>query len=146
MEIADCRTRGWGQKGKPLFGKKSGKHYQRINIIAAYVNKKIIAQFQFTGKCNAEKFNSWVENYLIKVLKRGQKIIMDNASFHKSLKTKKLIESVGCKLRFLPPYSPDFNPIEKFWANMKRWIRNNVEKFNNFFDTINFFFNILTSN
>lgn len=89
MEIADCRTRGWGQKGKPLFGKKSGKHYQRINIIAAYVNRKIIAQFQFTGKCNAEKFNLWVENYLIKALKRGQKVIMDNASFHKSLKTKK---------------------------------------------------------
>ena len=43
---------------------------------------------------------------------------MDNASFHKSAKTKELIESVVCKVIFLPPYSPDFNPIEKFWSNI----------------------------
>ena len=50
-------------------------------------------------------------------LKPGQVIILNNASFHKSERTKKLIESAKCKLFFLPPYSPELNPIEKFWAN-----------------------------
>jgi transposase len=59
-------------------------------------------------------FNSWVENFLIKEVVPGQFVVMDNAAFHKSIKTRELIESVGCKIIFLPPYSPDLNPIEKF--------------------------------
>lgn len=51
---------------------------------------------------------------------------MDNAAFHKSSKTRELIESAGCKLLYLPPYSPELNPIEKTWANIKRSIRNFV--------------------
>ena len=74
----------------------------------------------FNGSCNTELFEAWIEQFLIKELKPGQVVIMDNTSFHKSKKTKSLIESVGCKLVFLPPYSPDLNPIEKFWANMKQ--------------------------
>ena len=70
---------------------------------------------------------------------------MDNAAFHKSEKTKQLIESVGCKLIFLPPYSPDLNPIEKFWANMKRWIRGKIEDFQNLFQAITAFFTTKTS-
>ena len=77
----------------------------------------------FNGSCNTDLFNNWVEYFLIKDLKPGQVVVMNNASFHKSQKTKKLIKSVGCKLIFLPPQSPDLNPIEKFWANMKRWIQ-----------------------
>jgi len=69
---------------------------------------------------------------LIKELHPGQVVVMDNASFHKSPKTRELIESVGCRLIFLPPYSPDLNPIEKFWGNMKRWIKDNIHLFDNF--------------
>lgn len=53
-------------------------------------------------------------------------VVMDNAAFHRSPKTRQLIEEAGCKLIFLPPYSPDLNPIEKFWANMKRWIKDKI--------------------
>ena len=66
-----------------------------------------------------QNFNSWVENFLVKELKTGQFVVMDKASFHKSQKTNELIEAAGCKVIFLPSYSPDLNPIEKFWANMK---------------------------
>jgi transposase len=55
-------------------------------------------------------------------------VIMDNASFYKSQKTRELIESAGCKFIFLQPSSPDLNLIEKFWANMKSWIRNRITK------------------
>ena len=65
---------------------------------------------------------------------------MDNASFHKSQRTKELIESVGCRIIFLPPYSPDLNPIEKFWANMKRWIRQQIEFCQGLYQTISSFF------
>ena len=65
---------------------------------------------------------------------------MDNASFHQSVKTKELIESVGCKIIFLPPYSPDLNPIEKFWANMKRWIKDKITLFDTLYNSLISFF------
>ena len=114
IELTICKDRGWGKKNKLLSAKRSGKYYERTNIIAGYVNKKTIAPFVFNGSCNTELFNKWVGNLLIKELKTGQIVIMDNAAFHRSEKTRQLIESVGCKLVFLPPYSPDLNPIEKF--------------------------------
>ena len=129
IEISVCKDRGWGKRGEKLIAKKSGKYYERINIIAGYVNNKAIAPMVFNGTCNTKLFESWVEQFLIKELKPGQVVIMDNAAFHRSQRTKDLIELVGCKLIFLPPYSPDLNPIEKFWANMKRWVRSNIDRF-----------------
>ena len=137
-----CRSRGWGLKGQLLRGTKSGKYYERTNIIAGLNGKESIAPFVFYSSCNTEVFEDWVEQFLIKELKPGQVVIMDNASFHKSQKTKDLIESVGCKIIFLPPYSPDLNPIEKFWANMKKWIENQISKFQNLFDALTQFFQL----
>ncbi len=141
IDMTICKDRGWGKRSEKLFGKKSGKYYQRTNIIAGYVNRKSIAPMVFNGSCNTQLFETWVEQFLIKELKSGQVVIMDNASFHKSQKTKELIESVGCKVIFLPPYSPDLNPIEKFWANMKRWIKDRVTEFGQLYEAIAGFFN-----
>jgi transposase len=104
------------------------------------VNNKSIAPMVFNGSCNTELFEIWVEKLLIKELKAGQVVMMDNADFHKSKKTKELIESVGCRLIFVPPYSPDLNPIEKFWDNMKRWIKENITQFNQLFYALTAFF------
>ncbi|MDP4709381.1 MAG: transposase, partial [Rickettsiaceae bacterium] len=94
---------GWGKKREKLVTKKSGKYYERTNSIAGLVNNKTIDLMVFNGSCNTDLFNNWVEYFLIKDLKPGQVVVMNNASFHKSQKTKKLIKSVGCKLIFLPP-------------------------------------------
>ena len=94
----------------------------------------------FNGSCNTQSIEALVEQFLIKELKSGQVVIMDNASFHKSQKTKDLIESVGCRLVFLPPYSPDLNPIEKFWASMKRWVKSQISDFTQLYDAITQFF------
>lgn len=145
IDTTDRKHRGWGKKGQVLVRKKSGKYYQRTNIIAGYVNRKIIAPLVFNGPCNTEFVNKWTEECLVKKLKQGQVVIMDNAAFHKSVKIKELIESVGCKLLYLPPYSPDLNPIEKFWANMKRWIRSHLDLFKNLLDSLYYFFNYATS-
>ena len=145
IELTICKDRGWGKKSEKLVAKKSGKYYERTNIIAGLVNNKSIAPMVFNGSCNTDVFNSWVEHFLIKELKIGQVVIMDNASFHKSQKTRELIESVGCRIIFLPPYSPDLNPIEKFWANMKRWIEYNIVNFTKLYDAISLFFKISNS-
>lgn len=134
------KERAWAKKGQVVVGKRSGKHFLRTNIVAGLCNKKCIAPMCFSGSCNTEVFNTWVKDSLIKELEPGQVVVLDNATFHKSKHTEDLIKSVGCSLLFLPPYSPDFNPIEKFWAKMKQFIRQEIETFDNLFLSICAFF------
>ena len=63
-------------------------------------------------------------------------MILDNASFHKSAESQKLLEAAGCKILFLPPYSPDLNPIEKYWANMKKKVRELLRKCQTFVEAL----------
>lgn len=74
----------------------------------------------FNGTCDTDVFNLWLETSLLPTLKKGAVIVLDNAAFHKSLRTVELVQQAGCKLLFLPPYSPHLNPIEKLWANIKK--------------------------
>ena len=90
----------------------------------------------FQGTCNTELFNTWLKQVLIPELKPGQVLILDNASFHKSEISRKLVEAAGCKLLFLPPYSPDLNPIEKYWANLKVKVRESLSQFTKFTDAL----------
>jgi transposase len=83
---------------------------------------------------------TYVEKVLIPELKTGQIIVLDNASFHKSKRITELIEAVECKVLFLPPYSPDLNPIENFWAVMKSKIKKYLPIFTNLNDTIDYVF------
>ena len=92
-------------------------------MIAALKDKKLLAPMCFEGTCDTQLFNLWLKQELLPNLAIGQVLILDNASFHKSSATRKLVESYGCSIVFLPPYSPDLNPIEKYWANMKTKIR-----------------------
>lgn len=91
---------------------------------------------RFEGTCDTTLFNIWLKQVLIPELTPGQVVILDNASFHKSAKSKRLLEEAGCKLMFLPPYSPDLNPIEKHWANMKVKVREFLPRFQNFTDAL----------
>jgi len=90
----------------------------------------------FKGNCNTELFDIWLKQVLIPELKPGKVLILDNASFHRSETSKKLVEAAGCKFLFLPPYSPDLNPIEKYWANLKVKVRESLSKFKKFTDVI----------
>ena len=74
----------------------------------------------FEGTCNTAVFNQWLEQMLLPQLLVGSILVLDNATFHQSRRTRELVEEAGCTLMFLSPYSPDLNPIEKLWANLKR--------------------------
>lgn len=90
----------------------------------------------FEGTCDANLFNEWLKQMLIPNLIPGQVLILDNASFHKSTESQKLVEAAGCKILFLPPYSPDLNPIEKYWANMKRKVRELLKEVTTFTEAL----------
>ena len=118
-----------GPIGQRVYGLKKAKKTQRLNIIAALNQSRIIAPFVFEGYCSREVFNTYAEQILIKELKPGQKVIMYNASFHKSPYLKSIIENAGCNLLYLPSYSPDFNPIEHRWPGIKDSFRKIMSKF-----------------
>lgn len=117
------RTHGRSMRGKKVVGEISGKRFARESVIAALSQGKLLAPMCYEGTCNTELFNAWLKQVLLPELKPGQVLILDNATFHRSEASKKLVEDAGCELLFLPPYSPDLNPIEKCWANMKRKVR-----------------------
>jgi len=83
------------------------------------MNKKFLAPMTFQGGCDSQVFNSWLKKSLIPQIPPGTTLVMDNASFHKSAETKRLIEEANSKLLFLPTYSPDLNPIEHGWHVIK---------------------------
>ena len=126
----------WAKKGNKIVGERSGKRRERTSVIAALNGDEIKAPIRFSGTANTDLFLYWIEECLVPVLKKGQTVIMDNCSIHKSPKVRQLIEKAGCFLKFLPPYSPDLNPIENYWAVMKKHIKKIKHNFDNIVDAI----------
>ena len=81
-------------------------------------------------------FEFWFSNQLLPSLDKGSVIVMDNASFHSKRRLISVAQNAGCKLLFLPPYSPELNPIEKFWAWLKRFLRKFLPFFSSFDDAL----------
>ncbi len=115
-------------RGMQVYGAISGMRYARESFIAAQKEEEILAPFCYRGTCDTTLFNLWVKDFLLPELKPGQVVIMDNAAFHKSQETKQLIEAAGCRVFFLLPYSPDLNPIERVWANLKKKVQRVLER------------------
>jgi transposase len=99
---------------------KNGGKYQRTNAAAARIGDGIVAPLRYSENTTSASFIEWFRTKFIKSAPKGTTAIMDNASFHPPIKLKNLCRRHGIKLLFLPAYSPDYNPIEKSWANMKR--------------------------
>jgi len=105
-------------------------------MIAALCQQNLIAPFTVEGACNRTVFETWLESCLVPVLKAGQVVVMDNAAFHKGGRIEQLIQDAGCKLLYLPPYSPDLNKIEKSWSRLKSQIRQHLHQFDCLRDAI----------
>jgi transposase len=91
---------------------------------------------------NSVLFELWFIEVLLAEIPAGSVIIMDNASWHRKKVLRKLAEAVGFRVIFLPPYSPDFNPIEKVWASLKNFIRNYIRDFASLSIAVNHFFQV----
>jgi len=87
------------------------------------MGNRILAPFQYSGTMDSRLFEFWFSNQLLPSLEQGTVIVMDNASFHSKKRLLFAAQNAGCRLLFLPPYSPELNPIEKFWAWLKRFLR-----------------------
>lgn len=108
------------------------------SMIAALNNGNIFAPMMFNGYCDSNIFITYVKEFLVKELKRGQIVVMDNINFHKHKDVIEAIKSVGCEVLFLPTYSPDLNPIEHYWFKIKHLVRKYKRKFRNITDTTHY--------
>lgn len=129
MDSRDDYAYGWNERGARFHALKSGRRESRVNMIAALCNQQLIAPFTVEGACNRTVFETWLDTCLLPVLKPGQVVVLDNATFHKGGRIEQLIQSVGCQLLYLPPYSPDLNKIEKCWSWIKSRIRKKLGQF-----------------
>ena len=96
---------------------------KRCDIVAAKMDNKILAPLQYSGTMDSALFEFWFSNQLLPSLNQGTVIVMDNDSFHSKKRLICVARNAGCRLLFLPPYSPELNPVEKFWAWLKRFLR-----------------------
>lgn len=113
------RTRGYALVGKRCVGKHDWHAKGRTNVIGALLASCLLTAALFAGSVNADVFFAWLSQDLLPKLPPNSIIVMDNASFHKRDDALQLIEQAGHTLEFLPPYSPDLNPIEHKWAQAK---------------------------
>jgi transposase len=129
MDNREDDSYGWNPRGQRFHVLKSGRRQGRVKMIAALCNQKLMAPFTVVGACNRVVFEIWLESCLIPVLKPGQVVVMDNATFHKGGRIEQLIQEAGCELLYLPAYSPDFNKIEQCWSWLKSRIRKQLDQF-----------------
>jgi transposase len=98
-------------------------HWQTHTVVAALRPTELTATAVFDGPIDNITFLAYVEQVLVPTLRRGDVVVLDNLAAHKQLDVRRAIEQVGAFLRFLPPYSPDFNPIEQAFAKLKAFLR-----------------------
>lgn len=115
-----ARRYAYAAKGQRVYGLIAGRRAPRTSLIAARIGKQLEAPFLFEGPCNTDVFNGWLERQLCPLLGENHVVVMDNVPFHKGKQTADLIHRTGAALLFLPPYSPDLNPIEHDFAALKK--------------------------
>jgi transposase len=123
-----ARTHGRAPRGERLRMGFPHGYWKTTTFVAGLTTRGMIAPFVLSGPINRAAFEAYVEKVLISELRPGDIVIMDNLSSHKGPRTRALIEAAGAMLLFLPPYSPDFNPIENAFAKLKAMLRKAAER------------------
>jgi len=126
------REYAYSLRGQKIFAKISGKKFKRTNIIAGICQGEWVAPMEYAGTTDSVLFEFWFKNCLLQEVDAGSTIILDNATFHKKSVLPDLAKRYNCEVLFLPPYSPDLNPIEKKWAWLKKRLRKVLPNFDSF--------------
>jgi transposase len=125
---AMARLRGRAPRGERLKAGIPGGHWKTTTFVAGLRMTGMVAPMVLDGPINRAAFQAYVEQVLVPELKPGDIVVMDNLSSHKGTKVRQAIEAVGASLLYLPPYSPDFNPIENAFAKLKARLRKCAER------------------
>ena len=120
--------RGWAPKGERLIGRAPHGHWRTMTFIAALRHNRIDAPFVLDGPVNGASFQAYVEKVLVPTLRPGDVVVMDNLGSHKGQAVRAAIRTAKAHLLFLPPYSPDLNPIEQVFAKLKHMLREASER------------------
>lgn len=114
------RPHGWAPRGNKIFGVIAGNNHKRTNLIMAQRGKDWIAPMLFKKSCTHLTVITWIKEMLLPTLRPQSLVVMDNAPFHNKPKITEILTGHGHKMLPLPTYSPDYNPIEKAFATLKR--------------------------
>lgn len=123
-----ARTHGRCRRGERLRMGFPHGHRKTTTLVAGLRLTGMVAPMVLDGPINGDSFQAYVEQVLVPELKPGDIVIMDNLSSHKRPSIHEMIEAAGASLRFLPPYSPDFNPIENAFSKLKAMLRKAAER------------------
>lgn len=115
--------RGRALKGQRVYAKAPHGHWNTTSVVSAIGLNGIVGSMALPGAMDSDAFEVYVREILVPNLKSGQIVVMDNLSAHKRTSTIQAIEAADCEVWFLPPYSPDFNPIENMWSKVKTILR-----------------------
>ena len=125
---AMARVRGRAKRGHRLIGKVPHGHWKTMTFLAGLSPDGFVAPFVIDRPVNGDIFQDWIERCLVPVLKPGDTVIMDNLPAHKRDTVRTTIEAAGASLLYLPPYSPDLNPIEMAFSKLKALLRKASER------------------
>jgi len=115
--------RGWAPRGRRLAAPVPHGHWKTLTFIAALRCDRIDAPWVIDGPINGELFSLYVKKVLVPTLAKGDIVILDNLGSHKGQAVRRAVRAAGAHLFFLPPYSPDLNPIEQVFAKLKHLLR-----------------------
>jgi transposase len=116
-------TRGRAPRGQRCIGRVPQGHQHTTTFLCALRQRGLTAPLVIDGAINGELFLAWVQQFLAPMLRKGDIVVMDNLSSHKVSGVCEAIEARGATLLYLPPYSPDFNPIEQVFSKLKQLLR-----------------------
>jgi len=133
------RTHGYAPRGEAVEGKTHGRKAEKLNLVAAKCGDEIIEPHEYGCTMTSRFFEFWFMLLLL-VMGEGYWFIMDNATFHRKAALREMAEAAGCHVLFLPKYSPDFNPIEHEWANLKAFLRDYGRNFDTTSDAVFHYF------
>jgi transposase len=122
------RTHGYAPRGERLIDAAPHGHWHTTTFVGALTARGFIAPMVVDGAVNGAVFRAYVEQVLVPELRRGDVVVMDNLGSHTLAGVRAAIEGAGCRLLFLPPYSPDLNPIENAFSKLKRLLRTAAER------------------
>ena len=116
------------KKGERSYDIKPFYRGSRVTVVGAISNKKVIAMKTIKKSINGEEFKKFVQEQLVPKLWKGAVLVMDNLKAHKVEGVEEMIEAVGARIVYLSPYSPEFNPLEHLWWELKAWLRRFVPR------------------